>query len=368
VFNHLIAADNLLQEAVGRTNPWVEATVDDYNFDSRQEVRLVNDKLVGLVAPAAGGVLYELDVRSICLNLLATLDRRPEAYHRKVLRGGQADHQGGHVASIHDRIVFKQTGLDQRVQYDGYSRKSLVDHFYDEDTQHAAVVRGEAVDLGDFVGGVFETRLRRNPDRIQVLMSRRGSVAGHPIKLTKGITLTAGESALDIAYLLEDLPPDRSFLFGVELNFAGLPAAADDRYFYQGARTHRLGHLGTPLDYRGAQQLGLVDEWLGIELDWRTNQLAGIWTFPIESVSQSEGGFELIHQSVVVQPYWRVQGDPHGRWSVTMRLVIDTSMAESRRSAAANAGEQVAVAESYLVPETAVPGRPSGFGEPMTAE
>ena len=69
-----------------------------------------------LLAPASGGMLYELDVRSICHNLLATLARRPEAYHRKVLAGASGGN--GQVASIHDRVVFKQAGLDQRLQYD----------------------------------------------------------------------------------------------------------------------------------------------------------------------------------------------------------------------------------------------------------
>ena len=57
---------------------------------------------------------------------------------------------------------------------------------------------------------------------------------------------------------------------------------------------------------------------------------AGIWTYPIETVSQSEGGFELVHQSVVVQPHWLVQPDADGRWSVTINLSLDTSLAESR--------------------------------------
>ena len=46
----------------------------------------------------------------------------------------------------------------------------------------------------------------------------------------------------------------------------------------------------------------------------------GVWTFPIRSVSQSEGGFELVHQSVVVMPHWIVTPDAAGGWGVTMRL------------------------------------------------
>ena len=37
------------------------------------------------------------------------------------------------MASIHDRVVFKQADLDQRLHYDKFARKSLMDHFYDND-------------------------------------------------------------------------------------------------------------------------------------------------------------------------------------------------------------------------------------------
>ena len=50
--------------------------------------------------------------------------------------------------------------------------------------------------------------------------------------------------------------------------------------------------------------LGLTDEWLGIDVDLAFSRPTAIWTYPIETVSQSEGGFELVHQSVAVQPHW----------------------------------------------------------------
>ena len=45
---------------------------------------------------------------------------------------------------------------------------------------------------------------------------------------------------------------------------------------------------------------------------------------------RSEGGFELVHQSVVVMPHWHVQADAEGRWQMTMQLSLDTSAAEAR--------------------------------------
>jgi len=327
VYNQLIACDNLLDLAAGKSGGFVEASVDDYNFDARQEIRLANDRLIGLLAPAAGGMLYELDVRPICLNLLATLARRPEAYHKKIAAG--AGGSNGQVASIHDRVVFKQAGLDQRLQYDRFPRKSLLDHFYDAGANLQSVSRGEAAEHGDFVQGVYESKIRRSADRIQVQLTRLGHVAGRDVRITKGITAVAGSPTLEIAYLLENLPADLAIHFSTELNFSSLPSGADDRYFHDG-RGNRLGQLGYQLDLSDAQNLNLVDEWLGIDVGLVFNRPTGLWTYPVETVSQSEGGFELVHQSVAVQPHWLVKPDNTGRWAVTFQLTTSTALAEER--------------------------------------
>jgi alpha-amylase len=334
VYSHLIAADKLLHEAEGRNGSTIEVTAGDFNHDACKELRLANDKVAALLSPAAGGQLYELDVYSICHNLLATITRRPEAYHRKVLAGA---HQGDEdVESIHDRIVFKQEGLDEQLRYDFYPRKSLLDHFYDPDVSSAAIARGEADERGDFLLAAYDAKIRRNPDRVQVQMYRTGRVDDLTVKITKGVTLDMYSSLLRIAYLLEGVPQDRPLHFGVELNFAGLPSGVADRYFYQGDRP--LGHLGTQLDLTDMTELGMVDEWLGLDVSLSTNSPTHFWTFPIESVSQSEGGFELVHQSVVIMPHWHVIGDSEGRWSVTFDLAIDTSRAESQAESPEMAG------------------------------
>ena len=327
IYNQLIAADNLIDQATGKSGGYVEATVDDFNFDARQEVRLASDKLIALLAPAAGGMMYELDVRTICHNLLATLARRPEAYHRKVIAG--PSNANGEVASIHDRVIFKQAGLDQRLQYDPAPRKSLMDHFFDLGATPEAVFRGEANELGDFLHSFYESKIRRAADRIQVQLTRLGRAADVELRITKGVTMAAGSPVLEIAYLLEGVPTDVPLHFGVELNFAGLPSGADDRYFQDPEGT-RLGQLGKQLDLTDCMGLGLTDEWLGIDVGLKLNRPTSIWTFPIETVSQSEGGFELVHQSVCVIPHWLVRGDASGKWSVTMQLAASTARAESR--------------------------------------
>ncbi len=334
IYQHLIAADNLLDQRENRAwqsdqQPWVELDADDFNLDGRSEARLANNRLMALVAPVEGGQIYELDVKAICHNLQATLARRPEAYHRKVLRGPSAD--GEDVASIHEQVIFKQEGLDERLGYDNWRRNSLVDHFFAADVSAADVVSGLAAEQGDFFQGSYEAKLRRSEGRVQLQLAREGDVAGCSLRLTKGVTLNAAEAVLEIAYLIENLPGDLQVQFAPELNFAGLPSKADDRFF-RDAEGNLLGQLGKQLDLVDVTDLGLVDQWLGIDVGLTFDRPASIWTYPVETVSQSEGGFELVHQSVAVVPHWHLLPDTNGCWSVTIRLAIDTRLAESRMS------------------------------------
>ena len=62
----------------------------------------------------------------------------------------------------------------------------------------------------------------------------QGNAWGIPLKIIKGVTLDAGSDVLEIAYLIEGLPPERTMHFGVEFNFAGMPSGADDRFFHTG--------------------------------------------------------------------------------------------------------------------------------------
>jgi len=325
IYRELITADALIDRALNRPAHWVELIAEDYNFDGRQEVQLANDRMSALLAPSRGGQILELDVRSIAHNLLATMARRPEAYHAKV-RGGDGRND---VAGVSDRVIFKQEGLDGRLQYDSHPRKSLLDHFYDPATTLDAIARGEAQEQGDFLNRPYEAKLRRNPRRMQAQLTAAGHVAGLPLRITKSLTLEAGSTILEIAYLIEGLPQDRQFLFAPEFNFAGMPGGADDRYFY-GHDRQRLGQLSAWLDIADGEELGLVDEWLGLDVNLSFSRPTGLWTYPIETVSQSEGGFELVHQSVAVLPHWYVQGDAEGRFSVAIHLALDTAQADAR--------------------------------------
>jgi alpha-amylase len=54
---------------------------------------------------------------------------------------------------------------------------------------------------------------------------------------------------------------------------------------------------------------------------------------PIQTVSQSEGGFELVHQSCAVVPHWEFLVPADGRWTVQLTLSLDTSAAQAKQLA-----------------------------------
>jgi len=339
VYQQLIEAENLLDQAEGRTGPWVRIDVNDYNRDARKEVRLASDRLIGYLAPSQGGHLYELDVRNIPINVLATLNRRPEAYHETVRQHGAQSHadgtNGDGVASIHDLVHFKQPDLDKKLNYDHWLRKSLVDHFLQPGLSVDEFAKSVG-EVGDFATGVYDAVVRTSDRRVESTLTRNGKVGPYPVRISKTISLASDQGqVLDVRYELEELPPDVPLHFGIEFNFAAMAGNADDRYFYD-ANGNRAGTLDTVQAVPQAQRIGLVDEWLGLDVSLDISRNAEIWTLPIQTISQSESGFELVHQSCVVLPHWEFKAPADGRWSVQLQLTLDTSAAQARKLSKVN--------------------------------
>ena len=322
VYRNLIQAHNALDEAEGRTGPRVAIEAGDFNLDARQEVRLENDLLVAFVRPAQGGHVYELDVRHAAVNLLATLDRRPEAYHAAIAAaaGSGTDTYNGPPAIL-DKVVLKQAGLGDLLVYDRHPRKALVDHFLAPRTTLEDFQANRFVELGDFATGTYLSRVQRGPDGVALVMERPGLADGHPVKVRKTIGLEAESGTLDVRYAIEDLPIGVPLLFAVEINLAAMAGHADDRY-YADPSGRRLGMLDARIDQAEIDGVSLTDDWLDLAVGLRWSTPAALWCLPIMTVSQSEGGFEGVYQSSAVVPRWRVEADESRRWEVRIRWSI----------------------------------------------
>lgn len=332
IYHHLILADRCIDRALAEISSpgapanaaaegYIEAVAGDYDFDLLQEVRLANEQFTLWLAPARGGRLYEWDWHQPGLNLLATLSRRPEAYHAASPAAASSPVAGSRPAAASDSAKPSAAATATAVPsgIDRYLRKSLIDHFYDSNIALAEIVAGTAMERGDFVDQPFEAKIRRASDRVQLQMRRDGLAWGMPVSLTKAVTLHAGSDEIAVTYLLENLPADRTFHFALELNFAGLPGDAPGRFF-TGEDAQSLGHLGKRLDLKQTRGLALTDQWQGVEIHIDFDQAGGLWAFPVKTLSQNERGLEAIQQSVCVMPHWQVAGDAAGRWALQLKL------------------------------------------------
>ena len=313
------------------TDKWVEVESGDFNLDARPEVRLTGDRLAAFLSPAQGGHLYELDIRAIRHNLLATLNRRPEIYHEAIRQAADPDGNGEdlNAASIQKEILCKQPNLDQKLVYDDWPRKALVDHFLQPGLSLEEFQAGQG-HVSDFHNGVYQSLLKRSRERVEACFARRGRIASSLVQVTKSVVLESAKgAALQIRYDLEDLPVGMPIHFAIEFNFAGLPGGAHDRYYYDHTGQQQ-GRLDETLTQPHCERIGLVDEWLGVDVSLDFPMPCSCWAFPIETVSQSEAGFEPVHQSCCVIPHWEFVVPEDGRWSVELTLGIDTSAALAR--------------------------------------
>lgn len=335
IYRHLIAADIAIDDAQGRTGPRATAEVGDFNLDARQEIRLENDRLAAFVRPATGGHIYELDVKHALTNVLATLDRRPEPYHKAVAAAARGDVGAANhgPAIIADKVVLKDAGLDRLLIYDRTPRKALVDHVLTPDATLDDLIAGRDVERGDFVSGAYLSKVRREAGRATLVMERPGFADGQMIHVRKTITVEADRPNLEVVYELEDLPTDRPVHFAVEINLAAMAGHADDRYFLDtGGR--KLGPLDTPLDHAETTGLGVRDEWLELAIDLGWSRPAGLWALPIATVSQSEGGYESVFQSTAILPHWIITAGEDRRWEVRILWSLDRHRATPAGAAA----------------------------------
>jgi alpha-amylase len=324
IYHHLIAAERIADRALHTGGEWIEARTVDFDGDGAEEILIHGPQQNLYFHPRQGGSLFELDYKPLAFNLLDTLARRKEGYHHKLTDPPAPSPGGEGVASIHDRVVVKEQGLERLLHYDWHRRVSLLDHFPGPETTLEDFSRGQYQELGDFVTGEYQHRLRRGRGTLTLILSREGRLwppeGPVPVTVSKRITLPAGGSWMEVRYRLESPHPQGlSAWFGVELNYALLAGSAPDRYYLiEGARPEdpRLVSVGEAGE---VASFGLRDEYLGLDIALTVNRPARLWRFPIETVSQSEGGFERVYQSSVLFPSWQVDLQPGERWEVVVR-------------------------------------------------
>jgi alpha-amylase len=313
VYRNLIAADR----ATRKTGK-VEVVERDLDFDLRNEVELSNGLLTLYFAPARGGRLYELDLVEKGFNLLDTLTRREEAYHRRLSQAVVVDEKT-EVENIHTAVLAKEPGLEKLLARDPYDREALVDHFFGPDVRLEEFARADYDERGDFANGAFE-----HTGALEMI--RRGAVKVRgrelPVELRKKVTLAPKARTLAVEVSLKNASESPlETVYGSEWNLNLLDGRSGDRPFLRdGAPIGPCGQTGV---FPACRAFGVEDRWQKFRFSLAFSLPAEVWTFPVHTVSLSEGGFEQVYQASSITPRWPVSLAPRSTWTVSIECAVE---------------------------------------------
>ncbi len=329
-YERLIAAETLADTAAHAQPTWVETHVGDINKDSHAEVILSSDRQSLLFEPAGGGALVEWDWRAPGVNLVNTLTRRPEGYHRTLRQAAMRGElvltgQSEPLTALHARRVrVKEMGLDQKLFYDWYRRVSLLDHLMPPTTTLDEFYRGQYAEWGDFINHPYAVSTAQANDQVSLTLTRQGSVqqgeTRRPLWIEKKITLPAGQTTLEVAWRLTN-PGDApiSACFGVETNW-GL-SGGDGPQAYSVWPGGNLVRLNARHEVSEVGEVALVNEWFG-RIIIASDHKATWWQFPLETINNSDAGFECVYQGTCLLTGWPLELGPGQEWQTTLRFKL----------------------------------------------
>jgi hypothetical protein len=279
-YYHLLQAESRIPSGTG----WQagDAEADGQVVVARRDARF------GLhVKPSRGGAITEIDYYPQGRNLTDVLSRRPETYHQR----REAAESGG--GSIHELGRALPPEAERLFRYDWYPRWCGLDHFLHPDTTPAGFESAAYAEQGDFVNQPYAWSIVRD----RLFLSRKGMVwtGDRRAEMSVQKEFRPGEGEIQILSTLTNLADfEADILFGSEWSF------------YQIPEEFAIHASGASL--------------AGGRLRLSFEPAADLWSFPLQTLSQSEKGYDIIHQGFCLLPVWRLRLPAMG--SFTFRALL----------------------------------------------
>jgi 4-alpha-glucanotransferase len=297
LYRNLIRAQAELDAAAlkGQDGPVYE--VHDWNCDGKPEHTLNSPE--AYLSLTANGEIDQFWLKRTGINLTDTLTRRYEAYHDQV--GGKAE-EG---TKLENTLGEKEAGLRGYLVYDRKLRRSLSDVYLAPGAAFEAYASQAYVSAFEF--SVREAVPERRGDAMGIrFLGLARSPDGTVLPAEKAVFLGRGSADLRAEWKFSNPvtnagKPPVEFRFGSEALFCLLAGNAHDRYVEWGSNRAILASRG---DMGPIEKAVVADEWLKLRCEARFSGAARAWRDAIETVSQSEGGYERVYQGTVLLPLW----------------------------------------------------------------
>lgn len=302
VYSHLIKAEKIADSILhGNKKECFAIKEIDYDLDKKDEVIMENKTFSVYLDPSEGGIIKELDYKPLSLNLVNTLSRKKEPYHKKILD----------LSFERNRKVYP-LGLKKKLYYDKFPRYSLRDHFIKEELKQEDFMNSSYKELGGFSDRSYTVKRRKEG----VLLERKAKVLKTEFKLSKEIKIKSKRKIELIYHLKKFGSPKSDALLGVEFNLT-MPYLNSPRYRYF-FNAILLGGLSAQGSLSGGvDSFGIADSQKELGVRFRfSKQPEDIWYFPIMSISQSEKGYQVNYQSSCILPRWKPAFDKTNPWTL----------------------------------------------------
>jgi hypothetical protein len=328
VFSHLIEAENDVASSKYGDGPFLDHEVRDIDGDGVDEL-IVSTAHLKAFFRLKGGSMRELDLCRPAINLTDTLTRREEIYHAGLASFENVSGRGAvEAVSIHQLAAAKEKALDRFLVYDRHERESFLDHFIGDGVTLDSFAASSYRELGDFLQASYRLDARRSEEHTLFTLASAGTVEGPggvvEVELVKKIRMSPAAREIIVDYTIEPSSGKLACRFAVENVFSLLAGNAPDRYYRFPSRKIARPQLASTGEEGGVDALCLVDDWQKIEICLAFSPSATVWRFPIETVSNSESGFERVYQGSTVAAIWPIRLDRGKAAKFSVRISIGT--------------------------------------------
>ncbi|HKV03817.1 MAG TPA: alpha-amylase/4-alpha-glucanotransferase domain-containing protein [Candidatus Acidoferrales bacterium] len=283
----------------------------DFDADGRDEIYLTSDRYAALIAPEDGGTIRMLDFRPPNVTLINSLVRRPETYHVTVR--ALPEHRVEGVQSIHDQTRAKEGGLERWLHYDRWDRNMFRLLLFDRAKNFEDAATIQLQEDAALAGGRY--CVRELSATHVALASESSADWGADKSLAFHPTPDGFEIACEVL-LRRRAPGTAAVNVGIEVVINFLAPAEHDRYFESAGQRFPLRWAAAV----PATELRVVDEWQRASVTLDAPDARSLWISPIETVSESEDGFERIYQGSQVIAVWPAEIAAGAEWRA--RLVL----------------------------------------------
>jgi alpha-amylase len=209
--------------------------------------------------------------------------------------------------SIHEQTRAKETGLDRWLNYDRWARHCFRLLLFGRDKKHQDCGTAQLAEEAALAAGSYRT-VKVSPT--QATLASEASV-DWPVEKTFSFANSAtGFGILCDVTLRRAAPGAASLYLGIETVLNFLAPSSSDRYFEAAGQRY-------PLRWSAAapgSNLRVVDEWQGVSVTLTAPRAEEFWITPIETVSESEEGFERIYQGSQIVAVWPLEMVSGAEW------------------------------------------------------